>query len=489
MHITSLPSEYGIGTLGKEAIKFADFLSKAGQKYWQVLPLGPTGLGNSPYSSFSTFAGNNLLIDIEMLIEDGVVSKAFVDALPWGDDPEKVDFETVRASKDKVLLEAFKNGYEKEKSDVEAFKNANAWLKNYALFMTARELSDGAAWTEWDEPLRRRDPEALRGLEEEYGEKVNYYTYVQYIFFRQWAKFKAHVEELGIKIIGDMPMYVAMDSADTWCEPQFFQMDDDFVPSHVAGVPPDYFSEEGQLWGNPLYDWDAMKNDGYGWWIRRVEGAVRMFDVIRIDHFRAFASYWSVPADAETAKTGEWVKGPGMDLLGVLKNWFYGTEYIAEDLGILTPDVNELLEISELPGMNILEFAFTEDASSKYMPHRITENAICYTGTHDNDTVLGWWLDETVAREDRTVAALYLGLNEDEKDAMLISRAFIRAGLGTKAVLAIAQMQDWLALDTSARMNVPGVALGNWSWRMKQGAADDALADEMHEYTAIFSRL
>ena len=284
-------------------------------------------------------------------------------------------------------------------------------------------------------------------------------------------------------------MYVAMDSADTWCEPQFFQMDDNFVPSHVAGVPPDYFSEEGQLWGNPLYDWDAMKNDGYGWWIRRVEGAVRMFDVIRIDHFRAFASYWSVPADAETAKTGEWVKGPGMDLLGVLKNWFYGTEYIAEDLGILTPDVNELLKVSELPGMNILEFAFTEDASSKYMPHRITENAICYTGTHDNDTVLGWWLDETVAREDRTVAALYLGLNEDEKDAKLISRAFIRAGMGTKAVLAIAQMQDWLALDTSARMNVPGVALGNWSWRMKQGAADDALADEMHEYTAIFSRL
>ena len=484
--ITSLPSKYGIGTLGKEAFAFADFLKEAGQKYWQVLPLGPTGLGDSPYSSFSTFAGNPYLIDLELLIEDGLLTKKYVESFDWGDDPAHVDYVAMKENRETVLQKAFEKGFERDRADVERFVGDNVWLPDYALFMALREYYDGVSWIDWeDRDIRLRKPEAIQKYRTLLEDRVNYYTYVQYLFFKQWNELREYVKRLGIKIIGDLPIYVAADSADIWREPQFFQLDEENIPKKVAGVPPDYFSKDGQLWGNPLYDWDTMRQDGFGWWIRRIEGAVKMYDVLRLDHFRAFASYWSCPYDAETAKEGEWHNGPGMSLLRVLRDWFYGTEFIAEDLGILTPDVDQLLEDSGFPGMNILEFAFTKNADSKYLPHRCKANSIVYTGTHDNYTVVGWFHDDEVPEEDKQVAKEYLGISEEEGAHL----AFIRGGMGSPANLFIAQMQDWQGLDSTCRMNVPGVALGNWTWRMEPGSANEELAVLMREYTRIFGRL
>ncbi|MBQ1544441.1 MAG: 4-alpha-glucanotransferase [Clostridia bacterium] len=491
MPLTSLPSKYGIGTLGRAAYEFADFLSAAGQSYWQVLPLGPTGLGDSPYSAFSTFAGNPILIDLELLMEDGLLTKEFVESFDWGceasdGNPEQVNYIKVRENRRAVLRKACDTGFERDKAAVAKFVSDNHWVPDYALFMAVRRYFDEESWMDWpDEEIRLRRPEAMERYRQQLTEEINLQIYMQYLFYKQWSALREYIREKQIRMIGDLPIYVALDSADAWCEPQFFQLDEKHVPKSVAGVPPDYFSADGQLWGNPLYDWVAMRADGYGWWIRRVEGASKLFDVIRIDHFRAFASYWAVPYGAETAKTGEWRPGPGMDLLGVLSNWFYQTEFIAEDLGILTPDVDQLREDSGFPGMNILEFAFTKNADSKYLPHRCIPNSIVYTGTHDNDTVLGWIRDPEVPEEDKQVARDYLGFTADE-DAPL---AFIRGGMASPANLFVAQMQDWLGLPTDARMNIPGKALGNWKWRMLPGAASDELAETMYNYTKMFGRL
>ena len=496
MHISSLPSKYGIGTLGKAAYEFADFLKESGQKYWQVLPLSPAGGGNSPYSSYSTFAGNPLFIDLELLIQDGLLTREYVESFDWGDgtgatekpdevDNQHVDFARVTAGRKAVLHTAFENGMDRDFDAVNNFLWENAWLEDYALYMALKDHFDQLPWQQWpDEDIRKRKPEAMQQYLKLLRHEVDYHIYVQYLFYKQWNELRAYIKKQGIRLIGDVPIYVAMDSADSWREPQFFQLDDRAIPEAVAGVPPDYFSEEGQLWGNPLYDWEAMRADGYGWWIRRIEGAEKLFDVIRIDHFRAFESYWAVPYGAKSAKEGEWRKGPGLNLLNVLKNWFYGLDYIAEDLGILTPEVEDLRRAIGFPGMNILEFAFDANGSSKYLPHRLEKNSICYAGTHDNDTIYGWWTDPGVSDADKAFATAYLGLNKEEGPVL----GMLRGGLSCPSDLFVAQMQDWLGLGSGARMNVPGVAEGNWTWRMKPAATTDALAALIKRYCQMYDR-
>ena len=484
MPIFSLPSKYGIGTLGKEAYHFADFLEKSRQKYWQVLPLGPTGYGNSPYASFSSFAGNAYLIDLDLLIEDGLLERDYVESFDWGDDPETIDYGKIEKNRREVLRKAFENGFQRDRSEVDAFVADNFWAEDYAMFRALRDHFDESLWINWEEPIRLRRPEAVEQYKRLLRTEIDYYLYIQFLFSKQWNAFRDYVHSCGIKIIGDLPIYVPMDSADTWREPQFFQLDRENIPTCVAGVPPDYFAKDGQLWGNPLYDWDAMQRDGYGWWIRRVEGASKKYDVIRIDHFRAFESYWAVPYGETTAKNGQWRKGPGMDLVKVLRDWFYNLDFIAEDLGDLTPDVHRLVEDSGFPGMNVLEFAFSPDASSKYLPHYNTENSVCYVGTHDNDTARGWLEDEEVDAANKLFASKYLGLNDQEDRSV----GMIRGGMVSPAWLFVAQMQDWLGLGSEARMNIPGTATGNWRWRMLPGKDSEALAKEIAEYTRMFGR-
>ena len=484
MPIFSLPSKYGIGTLGKEAYHFADFLEKSRQKYWQVLPLGPTGYGNSPYASFSSFAGNAYLIDLDLLIEDGLLERDYVESFDWGDDPETIDYGKIEKNRREVLRKAFENGFQRDRSEVDAFVADNFWAEDYAMFRALRDHFDESLWINWEEPIRLRRPEAVEQYKRLLRTEIDYYLYIQFLFSKQWNAFRDYVHSCGIKIIGDLPIYVPMDSADTWREPQFFQLDRENIPTCVACVPPDYFAKDGQLWGNPLYDWDAMQRDGYGWWIRRVEGASKKYDVIRIDHFRAFESYWAVPYGETTAKNGQWRKGPGMDLVKVLRDWFYNLDFIAEDLGDLTPDVHRLVEDSGFPGMNVLEFAFSPDASSKYLPHYNSENSVCYVGTHDNDTARGWLEDEEVDAANKLFASKYLGLNDQEDRSV----GMIRGGMVSPAWLFVAQMQDWLGLGSEARMNIPGTATGNWRWRMLPGKDSEALAKEIAEYTRMFGR-
>ena len=483
MHISSLPSPYGIGTLGREAYAFADFLRAAGQKYWQLLPLGPTSYGDSPYQSFSTFAGNPYFIDLDLLAEDGLLSPSELEAEDWGGQRRYVDYGRIYAARFGLLRKAFQAGYPRDRAAVEAFCRENKWLDNYALYMALKARFGMKSWLDWpDEDLRLRRAEALERAREELAEDIAFYAYLQYLFFRQWDALREYIHSLGIRIIGDLPIYVAMDSADVWAEPEFFQLGEGNVPTEVSGVPPDYFSADGQLWGNPLYDYDRMKADGYGWWIRRVEGAGRLFDIIRIDHFRGLESYWAVPYGADTAKNGRWRKGPGMDLVGTLTSWFPGLSFIAEDLGFLTPEVRRLLEDSGLPGMKVLEFAFDAREPSNYPPHTYNRHCVCYVGTHDNETVEQWrWQAD---RADVTFARKYLGLN----DAEGFHWGMIRGGMSSVADTFLVQMQDCLGLGAEGRMNTPGTGWGNWRWRLLPGEASPALAKKLRCYTKMYGR-
>lgn len=485
MPMSSLPSNYGIGTMGKSAYKFVDFLKSAGQKYWQLLPLGPTSYGDSPYSSFSTFAGNPYYIDLDMLVKDGLLKSSELSGIDWGSDPERVDYGKIYNSRFRVLRIAFSRGKEKFADELEEFRSDNArWLEDYALYMAVKARFGMKSWTEWeDEDIRLHRPEAVEKYGELLREDVDFYVFMQFLFFRQWVALRDYAHEKGVQFIGDIPIYVALDSADVWSEPQFFQLDEDNFPVEVAGVPPDAFTEEGQLWGNPLYDWDAMRADGYGWWIRRIDGARKLYDVIRIDHFRGFESYWAVPVGEETAKNGSWKKGPGMGLVSVLTSWFGKMEYIAEDLGYITPGVQQLLSDSGLPGMKVLEFAFDAHGESDYLPHRCEQNSVCYMGTHDNDTVHGWL--KTMSREDKRFAGAYMHITQDEGWVW----GLIRTGMSTASNLFVVQMQDLLELPASCRMNIPGTSTGNWQWRMLPGAADKKLAKKLRSYTEIFRRI
>ena len=482
--ISALPSPYGIGTLGKAAYAFADFLHAAGQKYWQLLPLGPTSYGDSPYQSFSTFAGNPYFIDLDLLAEEGLLDKEDLAAADWGNDPRYVDYGKIYEVRFDVLRRAFLRGRERDREAVERFQAENPWLKNYTLYMAVKTHFGMKSWLEWpDEAIRVRAPEAVARYEKELAEDVAFYTYLQYLFFKQWGELREYIHSLGIRIIGDLPIYVAMDSADVWAEPEFFQLGEGNIPTEVSGVPPDYFSADGQLWGNPLYDYDRMRQDGFGWWIRRVEGASRLFDVIRIDHFRGLESYWAVPYGAETAREGRWRKGPGMDLVGVLTQWFHGLDIIAEDLGFLTPEVHQLLRDSGLPGMKVLEFAFDAREPSNYLPHTYERNCVCYVGTHDNETVMQW--REQADRADVTFARKYLGLNEAEG----FHWGMIRGGMSSVADTFVAQMQDYLGLGAEGRMNTPGTLGNNWRWRLLPGEASPALARKIRRYAHMYGRL
>ena len=482
--ISALPSPYGIGTMGKEAYAFADFLKSAGQKYWQLLPLGPTSYGDSPYQSFSTFAGNPYLIDLELLAQDGLLDAGELDSFNWGANPRYVDYGQIYVSRLQVLRKAFAAGWSRDGEKVNAFRQENKWLDDYALFMALKNHFEMKSWLEWpDEDIRLRKPEALEKYRQELAEDVNFYTYLQFLFFRQWNALRGYIHAQGLKIIGDLPIYVAMDSADVWAEPYFFQLGEGNVPTEVSGVPPDYFTEDGQLWGNPLYDYDRMKADGYGWWIRRVEGAGKLFDVIRIDHFRGMESYWAVPYGSKTAKNGRWRKGPGMDLVGRLTGWFRDLEFIAEDLGFLTPAVQELLAASGLPGMKVLEFAFDTREPSNYLPHTYTRHCVCYVGTHDNETVMQW--REQADRANITMARKYLGLNEAEG----FNWGMIRGGMSSVADTFVVQIQDCLGLGAEGRMNTPGKADGNWQWRLLPGEASPALAKKLLQYVKMYGRI
>ena len=483
--MSSLPSPYGIGTMGKSAYQFVDFLKAAGQKYWQLLPLGPTSYGDSPYSAFSTFAGSPYYIDLDLLIKDKLLRKSEVATIDWGDDPERVDYGKIYEHRFDVLRKAFLRGRERYAGEFADFRRENAsWLENYALYMAVKKHFGMVSWIDWpDADIRLHQPEAVAAYGEKLREDVDFYAFLQYLFFSQWEALRDYAHEQGVEFIGDLPIYVALDSADVWSEPKFFQLGRDNVPTEVAGVPPDAFTEDGQLWGNPLYDWDAMKADGFGWWIRRVDGARKLFDVIRIDHFRGFESYWAVPYGDTTARRGRWKPGPGMELVGVLKNWFSGLKFIAEDLGYTTPEVEKLLADSGFPGMKVLEFGFDADGDAAYMPHNCCENSVCYIGTHDNETVKGWV--KSSPKKHIRFAERYMRITEEEGWCW----GMIRTGMSTASRLFVAQMQDVLELPASARMNRPGTLGGNWQWRMLPGAADKELAKKLREYTHLYRRV
>lgn len=484
MPLSSLPSPYGIGTLGKASFEFIDFLAKAGQAWWQILPVGPTSYGDSPYQSLSTYAGNPYLIDLDILKADGLLTAEEIESVYWGDTLERVDYGALYNGRFTLLKKAYERGRAKNREDQDAFQSENSdWLPDYALFMALKRHFDMRSWTDWpDRDARLRKPEALKKYREELKEDIELFTYIQFLFFKQWTEVRRYAHEKGVGIIGDIPIYVALDSVDVWASPENFMLDKDGYPEEVAGVPPDYFTAEGQLWGNPLYNYKAMKEDGFGWWIRRIGGASKIYDVIRIDHFRGFESFWAVPFGEKTAINGHWVKGPGMDLIGVLKERFPNISFIAEDLGYPSPEVVKLLEDSGFPGMKVLEFAFDSRDSSGYLPHAYIENCVCYAGTHDNDTLKGWL--EILNTDDKKMAIDYLGLNSQEGYIW----GLIRGGMGSVARLFVAQMQDYLELDNSARINTPGNPTGNWQWRMLPNKATDELAEKIARMTKLYNR-
>lgn len=483
MHITSLPGPYGVGTMGKNAYAFLDFLHKSGQQSWQLLPLGPTGYGDSPYQSCSAYAGNPYLIDLDTLVRQHLLTKEELLAVDWGDDEGKVDFGKLYNGRTPIL----KTAYSRFRNDraLNAFIKRNAsWLPDFALYMALKETHNFAPWFQWEDALKLRQPEALEQAAQELAEPIRFYSFVQYEFYKQWDALKKKAGEYGIELIGDVPIYVPYDSVEVWKNPELFQLDEKLEPTDVAGCPPDAFSADGQLWGNPLYRWDVMEETGYKWWLDRLRAAGKLFDVVRLDHFRGFESYWAVPAEDDTARRGHWLPGPGWDFIGTLRERLPGMEFIAEDLGYLTREVRKLQKDSGYPGMKVLEFAFDSREPSDYLPHRYTRDCVCYTGTHDN-APLGQWLEEAKP-EDVAYAKGYLGLSQEEGQIWGV----IRGGMGSVSDLFIAQMQDYLELGAEARMNFPGtLSNNNWTWRAQDGMITDALAHRIRELTRLFDRI
>ena len=481
MHITSLPGPYGVGTMGKSAYAFVDFLKDAGQSCWQILPLTPTGFGDSPYQSCSAFAGNPYLIDLTMLQDRGLLTREELENHNWGDRADRVDFYALYQNKLPVLRLAFERFDIWQDFDSFCLENSS-WLSDYALYMALKEENNGNPWYLWPEPEKLRQPEALYNARTRLKQSVRFYSFVQYLFFRQWEELKRYAHEKGVQIIGDLPIYVPLDSCEVWSEPELFQLDEQLKPEAVAGCPPDAFTEDGQLWGNPLYRWQKHKQDGYRWWLRRLQQAGKLYDVVRLDHFRAFEAYWSVPYGDETARGGHWEKGPGMDFFRAVQKTLPELPLIAEDLGYLTPEVLALRDETGYPGMKVLQFAFDSREPSLYLPHTYIENTVCYTGTHDNMT-LCQWLSESKP-DVIAYAREYMGLNEEEG----LARGVLRTALGSVSRLCIVQLQDYLGLGSEARMNFPGTMGNNWTWRAQPDCCTPDLAQEIYELSRRYGR-
>ena len=480
--VTGLPSPYGIGAFSREAYEFVDFLKKAGQKLWQILPLGPTGYGDSPYQSFSTFAGNPYLIDLEALIEKGWLTAEECAETDWGGSEAYVDYEKMYFNRFPLLQRAYERSEIGKDPAFAAFCGENDWwLSEYALFMALKESHGGAAFQEWEEPLKMREKAALEACGRELKSQIEFWKFLQYLFSEQWQALKRYANGNGISIIGDIPIYVAYDSADTWAHPELFLLEENLLPKAVAGVPPDAFSATGQLWGNPLYDWEYHRKTGYAWWLSRLDFCCRLYDVVRIDHFRGFEAYFSIPYGDETAVNGHWEKGPDYDLFAAMKQKLGKKAVIAEDLGVITPPVRRMIRRTGFPGMKVLQFAF-DGGDSEYLPHNYEKNCIVYTGTHDNQTTLSWY--EQQGRKTKRFIRRYLRASRGSE----VPRAMIAAALSSAADTAVIPIQDWLGLGDEARMNFPSTLGNNWKWRLVPGQLTDQLAEEMKEMTELYMR-
>ena len=487
MPVASLPGKYGIGSFGKESYAFVDMLHEAGQSYWQILPLGPTSYGDSPYQSFSTFAGNPYFIDPQMLIEEGLLTEKEAGSFDFGKKEDEIDYGRIYEARFKMLRKAFGRADLTKDRAYAAFCARNRfWLDDYALYMAIKNSFGGVSFSEWDEPVRRRDKKTIDACKKKYAEDIEFYRFLQYKFMVQWKALKKYANGKGVKIIGDIPIYVAFDSADTWADPKLFQFDEKGFPTAVAGCPPDGFSKTGQLWGNPLYNWDYHRKTGYKWWIKRIKHCFELYDVVRVDHFRGFDAYYAIPFGDPTAEHGKWEKGPGFELFAAIREKLGDVDVIAEDLGFLTPSVLRLVKRTGYPGMKVLQFAFDSREDSDYLPHNYERNTVCYTGTHDNDTTVGWF--RTMKTADRRMAMKYMGIKEFHSDRE-IAMAFVRLAMSSVSDLCIIPMQDLLALDGRARINTPSTLGGNWVWRMKKGAFSHRLARELMQLTKLYARL
>ncbi|BEP27812.1 4-alpha-glucanotransferase [Helicovermis profundi] len=485
LHISSLPSNYGIGAFGKEAYKFVDFLVESGQSFWQILPLGITGFGDSPYQSVSAFAGNYYFIDLDKLVEEGFIKKEDLIGLDFKDSDDFVNYDKIYDTRLPLLRKAYKNKFSKVKKDVYKFvKLEKIWLEDFALYMALKTKFNRKTWQEWDLAYRDRDEEALEAFKIEHKEEVEFWYFVQYLFFKQWDELKNYANSSGVEFIGDLPIYVAEDSSDVWASPELYKLNNMKKPIFVSGCPPDDFAITGQLWGNPIYDWKAMKKNGYKWWIERMDASSRLFDIVRIDHFRGFEAYWEIPSGDKTAENGEWVKGPGVELFDAIKKALGSLRIIAEDLGYLTKEFHEFKDATGFPGMNLLQFAFDARDENNYLPHAYIKNSVVYTGTHDNNTTFGWFTNDA-KDEEVEYAKEYLRLTEEEGYAF----GFIRACFSSVSNLAIIPMQDYLELDEKARFNIPSTIGGNWIWRMKKDAITKKLTQKIYKLTKTYWRL
>ncbi len=484
MPISSLPSPYGIGTLGKEAYRFADWLCEAGQRYWQVLPVGPTSFGDSPYQSFSAFAGNPYFIDLDTLIEEGLIDRECVSEAGADGEEDRVDYSRLFDSRFKILKKAYgRSGHKGEREYISFCEKNSFWLDDYALFMALKEHFDNRSWTEWDEDIRFRRADRVAFYRESLAYEIDFWRFCQYKFFEQWGRLKKYVNERGIKIIGDIPLYVSLDSADVWACNHLFEMDERRRPVCVAGVPPDCFSEDGQLWGNPIYNWEAMEREHFDWWRKRMNSCAALYDVIRIDHFIGIVRYYAIPADSVNAKTGEWRTGPGRKLTDIISDSVGDASIIAEDLGVIVPPVRELIEETGWPGMKIFEFAFDGQPYNEYLPHNYKNpNCVLYAGTHDNDTIKGF-VDKAYDHQKAQVMD-YIGAG----DISEIPRRMIQAAYMSIADAVIIQMQDVLELGTEARMNTPSTIGANWQWRARLEQIDHNDAAWLRKYAGIYGR-
>ncbi len=487
--VFSLPSPYGIGSFSREAYEFVDLLKAAGQSCWQILPMGPTGYGDSPYQSFSAFAGNPYLIDLEELIEEGLLTSEECSQTDFGADESRIDYSKLYENRQAVLYKAFLrwlDGFSDSGTAKECLETGlEEETRNYCLYMAIKRHFGETCWTKWDEEIKFRKPGAVKYYEEKLEKEILFHEFLQMVFLKQWRALKEYAHSQGIRIIGDIPIYVAFDSADAWVHPELFQFDENNMPEAVAGCPPDGFSADGQLWGNPLYRWEYHEETGYAWWMRRMAYCFQMYDVVRVDHFRGFDEYYSIPAGEKTAVHGHWEKGPGLSLFGKMQETFGEINLIAEDLGFVTDSVQKLVEDTGFPGMKVLQFAFDSREESNYLPHCYPHNCVVYTGTHDNDTIRGWY--EALIPEDRKMAVCYM--NSQRTPGSEIHWDFIRLALASVADLAVIPLQDYLGLGSEARLNTPSTLGGNWTWRMQKGAFTQDIVEKCRFMAQIYGRI